>query len=51
MEDLTNNDDIKLITNEARGNYLFLQQNYHTTRISFKKCMSHGNEKNTNIND
>ena len=44
LEIMRNQIDIKIVTTEARGNYLILERNYHTTNI-FGKILGKTNEK------
>ena len=44
MENVRKHRDIKLLTTEARKNYLGSELNYHTTKI-FWKFISNRNEK------
>ena len=48
MENVRKYRDMKLVTTEARRNYLVTEWNYHRT-IFFGKFISHRNEVNINI--
>ena len=43
--------NIKLVTTQARRNYLISEPNYHTTNFFIRNINSNGNEKNTNIDE
>ena len=45
MENVRKHRDIKLVTTEARRNYLVSAPNYHTTDFFFRKFISHRNKK------
>ena len=47
MENVRNHRDMKLITNEARRNYLVSEPNYHTTKLVSEDLL--GIEKKTQI--
>ena len=49
MENVRKHRGIKLLTTEARRNYLVSEPNYHTTILFFKETIGHKNEKNTQI--
>ena len=49
MENVRKHRGIKLLTTEARRNYLVSEPNYHTTILFFKETICHKNEKNTQI--
>ena len=38
MQNVRKHRDIKLVTMEARGNYLVSEANYHTTKVFQKTC-------------
>ena len=48
-ENVRKNKDIKLVTAEVRRNYLMSELSYN--KIVFRKCISHGNEKNTDTHE
>ena len=49
MENVRKHKDIKLITTQARRNYLVSEPNYHTIQFFFfRKFISHRNEKLAN---
>ena len=51
MENVRNHRGTKLITTEARRNYLKSEPNYHAIKIFFRKFISNKIEKNTDTHE
>ena len=47
MENVRNHRNMKLITNEARKNYLVSKPNYHTTKLVSENLLGIERKKNT----